>query len=155
MLKTLFPDSPISSNAVIPSENISMEKEDRLSVYEFDVSFLISLSPLLTQTILLPHLSLAFEYQGEHHYFSSYFGSLATYQRRDQAKLKFTSKFGITLIPIPFWWDRTSDSLLSTIKLYRPDIHLQTKKVPPIPLEMPDKFKNSKSNVSISKKTQL
>jgi hypothetical protein len=92
--------------------------------------------------IFLPHLSLALEYQGEHHYFSSnYFGGLAIHQRRDQAKRKFASQFGITLISIPFWWDCSSDSLASTIEYYRPDINLQAKEVPPIPLEMPVKFK--------------
>jgi hypothetical protein len=96
--------------------------------------------------IFLPHLSLAFEYQGEHHYSSTlYLGDSSISQRRDRAKLKFASQFGITLIPIPFWWDRSSDSLASTIEYYRPDINLQSKKkVPPIPLEMPDRFKKSR-----------
>jgi hypothetical protein len=90
--------------------------------------------------IFFPHLSLAFEYQGEHHYISNYFGSSSVRQRRDQAKVKFASQLGITLISIPFWWDRTSDSLASTIEYYRPDIHLQAKKALPISMEMPDKF---------------
>jgi hypothetical protein len=94
--------------------------------------------------IFFPHLSLAFEYQGEHHYFSNHFGSLATYQRRDRAKLKFASQFGITVISIPFWWDRSSDSLASTIEYYRPDINLQAKKALPIPPEMPDRFKKAR-----------
>jgi hypothetical protein len=95
--------------------------------------------------IFLPHLSLAFEYQGEHHYSSSSFlGDVSVRQRRDRAKLKFASQFGITLISIPFWWDCSSNSLASTIEYYRPDINLQRKKkVPPIPLEMPDRFKKS------------
>jgi hypothetical protein len=38
-LQTLLPDSPISSNAVIPVENIIIEEGDRLRIYEFDVSF--------------------------------------------------------------------------------------------------------------------
>ena len=101
---------------------------------------------MIIRKIFLPHLSLALEYQGEHHYFSNdQYGKLAIYQRRDQAKRKFASQFGITLIPIPFWWDRSSDSLASTIEYYRPDINLQTKKkVLPIPPEMPDRFKKAR-----------
>jgi hypothetical protein len=94
-------------------------------------------------TIFIPRLSLALEYQGEQHYHSlAHFGDLSVYQRRDQAKHKFASQFGITLISIPFWWDCSSNSLASTIEYYRPDINLQpSKEVPPIPLEMPVKLK--------------
>jgi hypothetical protein len=83
------------------------------------------------------------EYQGEQHYFSSArFGDLSVHQRRDRAKRKFASQFGITLISIPFWWDCSSNSLAATIEYYRPDINLQpSKAVPPIPLEMPVKSK--------------
>jgi hypothetical protein len=92
--------------------------------------------------IFLPHLSLALEYQGEHHYFSNnQFGSLSTQQRRDQLKRNFASQFGITVISIPFWWDRSSSSLSSTIQYFRPDINLQAKEVPPIPFDIPVKFK--------------
>jgi hypothetical protein len=98
---------------------------------------------LLIQEIFLPHLSLAIEYQGEQHYNLNkvYFGSVENNQRRDQAKRKFAKQFGITLIPIPFWWDKSPDSLASTLHYYRPDIKLQAKEVPPIPLEMPVKIK--------------
>jgi hypothetical protein len=95
--------------------------------------------------IFFPQLSLAFEYQGEHHYSSTlYLGDSIIRKRRDQAKRKFASQFGITLISIPFWWDRSSDSLASTIEYYRPDINLQAKKAPPIPLEMPVRLKKPK-----------
>jgi hypothetical protein len=92
--------------------------------------------------IFLPQLSLALEYQGEHHYLpTDLFGGLPVYQRRDQSKRKFASQFGITLISIPFWWDHSSASLSSTIQYYRPDINIQESKVPPIPLEMPAKLR--------------
>jgi hypothetical protein len=97
---------------------------------------------MIIRKIFLPHLSLALEYQGEHHYLSNdQFGNLAIYQRRDPAKRKFASQFGITLIPIPFWWDCTSSSLAATIQRYRPDIKIQAKEGPPIALEMPVRFK--------------
>jgi hypothetical protein len=145
MMKTLLPESSIFSNAIISPENLTIKEEDRLKIYEFDVSFLISYHPFesLTFTIFVPHLSLALEYQGEQHYHSlAQFGDLSMYQRRDRCKRTFASQFGITLISIPFWWDCSSNSLASTIEYYRPDIHLQpSKEVPPIPLEMPIKSK--------------
>ena len=144
-MKTLLPESSIFSNAIISPENLTIEEEDHLRIYEFDVSFYSSYHPFesLTLTIFIPHLSLALEYQGEQHYFSlERFGDVSVYQRRDHAKSKFASQFGITLISIPFWWDRASESLASTIEYYRPDINLQpSKEVPPIPLEMPVKSK--------------
>jgi hypothetical protein len=139
-MKVLFPGSNITYNTKVPSENIILAPEDKLSIWEFDVSFVTSFS-LLILKIFLPHLSLAIEYQGVQHYISNLFGSYAIRQRRDQAKLKFASQLGITLISIPFWWDKSSESLASTIQYYRPDIHLQEKVVPPIPTEMPAKYK--------------
>jgi hypothetical protein len=141
-LKTFLPDTPVSSNAIVSPENVTVAKEDKLRIYEFDVSFNIFSFYCLLKKIFFPHLSLAFEYQGEHHYFSKgLFGSSSVSQRRDQAKLKFASQLGVTLIPIPFWWDKSSHSLASTIRYYRPDINFQSKEVPPIPLEMPPDIK--------------
>jgi hypothetical protein len=42
MLQTLFPGSKISSNVILPTENIILPNEDKLRVYEFDVSFVRS-----------------------------------------------------------------------------------------------------------------
>jgi hypothetical protein len=96
---------------------------------------------MLTPQIFLPHLSLAFEYQGEQHYYSvNHFGHSSVRQRRDQAKIKFANLYGISLISIPFWWDRSSNSLAATIRNYRPDINLDSITKEPIPLEMPLKY---------------
>jgi hypothetical protein len=151
MMKTLLPELSIFSDTIISPENLTIEEEDRLAVYEFDVSFRsdLEITLLLTSTIFIPHLSLALEYQGEQHYSSSVLlGDPAIRQRRDRCKRKFASQFGITLISIPFWWDCSSDSLASTIEYYRPDINLQSsKEVPPIPLEMPVKLKKRPMNL--------
>jgi hypothetical protein len=95
----------------------------------------------LIQTIFLPNLSLALEYQGEQHYFSNIFGDASIRQKRDQSKVKFASQLGVTLIVIPFWWDRSSDSLGSTIQFYRPDISIHNLPCLPISTEMPLRFK--------------
>jgi hypothetical protein len=145
-LKTLFPGSTILSNTSISSENIILEEEDKLKVYEFDVSF-ISFIVTDDRKIFLPHLSLTLEYQGDQHYLSNKrLGNSAVYQRRDQAKRTFASQFGLTLISIPFWWDRSLSSLAATIQYYRPDITIQEKNVPPIPFEMPVKHKKLKQS---------
>jgi hypothetical protein len=52
-------------------------------------------------------------------------------------KYNFTKKAGITLIPIPFWWDKSSSSLLATIQKYRPDLNFGTLASSPIPTEQP------------------
>ena len=99
----------------------------------------------MTIQVFLPHLSLALEYQGETHYFSSHiFGKASTRQRADEIKQNFAKQMGITLIPIPFWWDKSSKSLASTIQLYRPDIQFYnvSKMGLPIPAEMPAIAKN-------------
>jgi hypothetical protein len=50
---------------------------------------------------------------------------------------------GITLIPIPFWWDKSPQSLAATIRSIRPDINFtNTSLGSPIPLGMPHKLQH-------------
>jgi hypothetical protein len=88
----------------------------------------------------MPTLQLAFEYQGEVHYRStSTYGSASRRQLSDQLKKQYAIEEGVTLIPIPFWWDKSPASLAATIKSYRPDVHVPstTGQASPIPPEMP------------------
>jgi hypothetical protein len=89
--------------------------------------------------IFAPDLSLALEYQGETHYFSTHiFGKASERQRADQIKRKFAKQLGITLISIPFWWDKSPQSLAATIRSIRPDIHFENvESSNPIPGEIP------------------
>lgn len=74
--------------------------------------------------IFIPQLSLAFEYQGEHHFHSTpRFGQEDEYQERDKEKLELCAKNGITLIRVPFWWDLSTASLMATIHRVRPGEH--------------------------------
>jgi hypothetical protein len=86
---------------------------------------------------------LAFEYQGEQHYFSTAtFGSVIPRQRKDKWKAEYAKSAGITLISIPYWWDRSSSSLAATISYHRPDITFDG--IPhliPIPTEFPKNMK--------------
>jgi hypothetical protein len=73
------------------------------------------------------------------------FSSTATRQQNDRLKKLVSQANGITLIEIPFWWDRTRDSLISTIHFYRPDIQLPPSSAPRIQSEMPSNLANKKS----------
>lgn len=88
--------------------------------------------------IFIPRLSLAFEYQGEQHYHQALLGvnDPAHRKRLDLEKLLACERLGITLIEIPYWWDRSVESLQMTIKRIRPDLD-QSRPLPnaaPIPV---------------------
>jgi hypothetical protein len=119
-----------------------------LKFYEFDVSFLNSFL-IVTHKVFLPQLSLALEYQGETHYFSSHiFGKASDRQQIDQIKHNFASHIGISVISVPFWWDKSPNSLAATILLYRPDINFQNmSSALPIPEDLPLKYQNKFSYV--------
>eukprot|EP01114_Cavostelium_apophysatum_P007788 TRINITY_DN1996_c0_g2_i2.p1 TRINITY_DN1996_c0_g2~~TRINITY_DN1996_c0_g2_i2.p1 ORF type:complete len:562 (-),score=122.96 TRINITY_DN1996_c0_g2_i2:5-1690(-) len=76
--------------------------------------------------IFIPNLQLAFEYQGHPHYEGA--SNVIQYQntkekrRVDEEKRQACKNNNITLIEVPFWWDRTSESLKATIRSRRPDL---------------------------------
>lgn len=73
--------------------------------------------------IFIPSLSIALEYQGAQHYTSQYmFEELEFIQAKDSQKREACASEGITLIEIPYWWDRERDSLIATIHQFRPDL---------------------------------
>eukprot|EP01114_Cavostelium_apophysatum_P004981 TRINITY_DN1548_c0_g2_i2.p1 TRINITY_DN1548_c0_g2~~TRINITY_DN1548_c0_g2_i2.p1 ORF type:complete len:367 (+),score=55.49 TRINITY_DN1548_c0_g2_i2:108-1208(+) len=79
---------------------------------------------LITYDIFLPKLSLAFEYQGEQHYHNHLHGKLPDQQRtRDEQKRALSAKNGITLIEVPYWWNRKLGSLRQTILSVRPELN--------------------------------
>lgn len=49
---------------------------------------------------------------------------------------------GITLIEIPYWWDRTRQSLGATVHKFRPDLLSQYKNFNPIPEHQTSDLKN-------------
>eukprot|EP01124_Arcella_intermedia_P001663 TRINITY_DN1090_c0_g1_i1.p1 TRINITY_DN1090_c0_g1~~TRINITY_DN1090_c0_g1_i1.p1 ORF type:complete len:471 (+),score=82.73 TRINITY_DN1090_c0_g1_i1:123-1535(+) len=69
--------------------------------------------------IWVPKYNLALEYQGEQHYYHhSFYGSWALLKDRDEEKKRSCFERGITLITIPYWWDRTKESLADTLRTY-------------------------------------
>lgn len=88
--------------------------------------------------VFLPTLSIAFEYQGETHYYDSrIYGSASKRQRNDHMKKEFARREGITLILVPFWWDGSEESLASAIRVYRKDVLSDVPFHLPIPQENP------------------
>jgi hypothetical protein len=51
--------------------------------------------------------------------------------------LIFFSKIGISLIEVPYWWDRTPESLAATIYAQRPDLFTKAPIGKPIPSTPP------------------
>mmetsp|Transcript_23095 Transcript_23095/g.32216 ORF Transcript_23095/g.32216 Transcript_23095/m.32216 type:complete len:376 (+) Transcript_23095:2-1129(+) len=75
--------------------------------------------------VFIPSLSLAFEYQGQQHYHDlHYFAPQRQYQERDLEKKAACDRANITLVQVPYWWNRTESSLASTIKKIRPEVSI-------------------------------
>jgi hypothetical protein len=73
--------------------------------------------------VFLPRELLAFEYQGEQHFYDVFsMGSKWNYEQRDVEKREACKMNGITLIEIPYWWDKKRESLEATIHSKRPDL---------------------------------
>ncbi len=94
--------------------------------------------------LFIPELCLAFEYQGEQHYYDMHhqFQPQRQYAERDEQKRIACFNRGIALIEVPYWWDFGLDSLRVTIWESRPDLILPTKSSisQTIPKEQPKQF---------------
>lgn len=68
--------------------------------------------------VYIPELELAFEYQGVQHHQPIHYGPrlFIKQQERDNEKKELCKSLGITLIDVPYWWDNSSITLLSTIQ---------------------------------------
>jgi hypothetical protein len=76
--------------------------------FEFDVSSFFLLRNVYLDKIFIPSLSLAIEYQGEQHYIATQLhGSPEIAKKSDQRKAEISKQQGVTLVHIPFWWDKS------------------------------------------------
>eukprot|EP00028_Trichosphaerium_sp_Am-I-7-wt_P002722 CAMPEP_0168530242 /NCGR_PEP_ID=MMETSP0405-20121227/14528_1 /TAXON_ID=498012 /ORGANISM="Trichosphaerium sp, Strain Am-I-7 wt" /LENGTH=432 /DNA_ID=CAMNT_0008554401 /DNA_START=122 /DNA_END=1417 /DNA_ORIENTATION=- len=86
-----------------------------------------STGAILSVDICIPNRNLAFEYQGEQHYHDIYPLRLSAMHCEwlDQEKSKLCAAAGISLVPIPYWWEIDDiESLKATINFYKPDANL-------------------------------
>jgi hypothetical protein len=93
--------------------------------YNFSEDLQFKNGKIMELDIFVPQHMIAFEYQGEQHY-SNVFPSNqhGDTTERDNEKRQVCAQKGITLIEVPYWWDKTKRSLEATLHLARPDILL-------------------------------
>jgi len=99
---------------------------------------------IMSIDIFIPSLNLGFEYQGQQHYDvrfpSEANATIRTFDRykKDDEKRNACKTLGITLIEVPYWWDGSKSSLISTIRSSREDMKtiLPDSGVEEIPKEM-------------------
>ena len=73
--------------------------------------------------IYFPELRLAFEYQGAQHYEQlRVYGDSRKRMESDVDKAVLCKRHGITLIAVPFWWNRKRPALLAALLAERPDL---------------------------------
>eukprot|EP01114_Cavostelium_apophysatum_P021810 TRINITY_DN7703_c0_g1_i1.p1 TRINITY_DN7703_c0_g1~~TRINITY_DN7703_c0_g1_i1.p1 ORF type:complete len:1057 (-),score=241.58 TRINITY_DN7703_c0_g1_i1:7-3177(-) len=109
--------------------------------------------------VAIPRFKLAFEYQGEQHFFNSNrFGLSDGQKQRDQLKRLTCEKVGITLVDIPFWWDGKADSLLATIHRARPDVVPESRlsgRSVAIPYEVPASVLDKQKRLELRRRLDL
>ena len=92
--------------------------------------------------IFLPKENLAFEYQGQQHYYDIYsLGNLWFQKERDREKKRICENLGIILIEIPYWWNFERFSLMATIHHFASHLIPSTGGVDPIPDKPPLGFR--------------
>jgi hypothetical protein len=105
MIKVLFPESVVIMNYRHPDMKYSGSKKP------------------LELDIFVPHLALAFEYQGEQHYMpKELFGSAKDRLERDSQKRAKCLQNGITLVEVPYWWSGMQFAVKSSVSALRPEI---------------------------------
>jgi len=73
--------------------------------------------------IYIPSYKVAFEYQGYQHYNDHYiFGDVRPNKSRDSEKRAACKPLGITIVDVPYWWQRDKQSIIAILDKHRPDI---------------------------------
>lgn len=72
--------------------------------------------------IYFPDILLAFEFHGVQHYNDTHRGKLEQQLRRDKEKIEACSHANITLIIVPYWWNKSAASLAATVLQHTPSV---------------------------------
>jgi hypothetical protein len=139
ILSELFPN--------IGTDNCSINKLMTVEIYEDyihpELVFRNSGRPMQLD-IFIPSLSLAFEYQGIHHFKEVfYWGKSLPYYKENDKEKRAACGEKITLIEVPYWWDNTKESVAATIHAKRPDLLSSFRDFDPISLTEPSQNKHS------------
>jgi len=79
--------------------------------------------PPIKLDIVIPDLSIAIEYHAIHHFEKTeIFGDILKQQQRDSNKQQICNNFGLSIVVIPYWWEKTEADLMQRIRQVRPDI---------------------------------
>jgi hypothetical protein len=91
-------------------------------------------------------LGLAFEYQGEIHFQgTALWGDGKDVKYHDQQKREACKRLGITLIEVPYWWDKSKKQLELAIWNIRPDL-VKEPLAKGDPFPQPNKVRRSKNS---------
>jgi allophanate hydrolase subunit 1 len=96
---------------------------------------------LMELDVYVPSMSLALEYQGVQHYYKHYLWRFEEQVMRDKEKREACKNAEIHLIEIPYWWDKSSSSLMATLKERCPHLPINgSNDGIPIPTDNPTNF---------------
>lgn len=91
--------------------------------------------------VFLPKEKLALEYQGQAHFKDIYsMGPQRKQKERDDEKRRACLERGITLVEVPFWWDKTKESLQNSIHQANKELIASTGDGSPISKDPPAGF---------------
>jgi hypothetical protein len=116
--RTVFKKFQIPFSVNISNSKKLLENCTHIDFPHLDFGYSIELD------LFLPKECLVFEYQGEQHLQRYLLLGVNGKESKDQRKRDACQATGITLIEIPYWWDKTSTSLATTIRQQRKDIIL-------------------------------
>ncbi len=78
-------------------------------------------------------------------------------KQRDKFKVSVCEKAGITLVVIPYWWNKNIESFAQTLYLMRPDVEINPAYLhgETVPMELPKSDKRSTEKVPLFKSASL
>lgn len=80
------------------------------------------LTPEFTVTFFIPTLNLAFDYQPLSKYDSNEETLFDLTSTESARKAEAAERLGVSLVSVPFWWDRSLDSLTASILEQKPSL---------------------------------